>query len=74
MILLHVIAFSYYPSLQYYTIEPINDIADSQLDTVKLRRLLYQFKVKKKEETNFVRAAASYQPFLPFPHRPAHPR
>lgn len=60
MLLLHVVAFSYYPSLQYYTIEPINDIADSQLDTVKLRRLLYQFKIRKKEETNFVRAASTF--------------
>lgn len=59
MILLRFITFSYYGALQYYTVEPIHDIADSQLDSVKLRRLLHQFKVRKNKEANFVRIAVS---------------
>ena len=59
MILLRFITFSYHGALQYYTIEPIHDIADSQLDSSKLRRLLHQFKVRKNEEANFVRIAVS---------------
>lgn len=59
MFLLPILAFSYYGALRYYTIDPIHDIADGQLDTVKLRRLLYQFKIRKQEEAKFVRVAVS---------------
>ncbi|KAK3311775.1 hypothetical protein B0H66DRAFT_546142 [Apodospora peruviana] len=58
-ILLRIGAISYNRSLAHYTLEPIEEICLHQSDHETVKRLLHDFKARKKQEISFVRSAAT---------------
>lgn len=54
------LTFTYTGPLHHYTLEPINNIAMNQDDLPHLPTLLYDFRLRKEEELQFVQRAVNY--------------
>jgi hypothetical protein len=61
VLIFHLLTWNYAGSLNHYTIEPISKIEENQRNVAGLPSLIYEFKIRKEQELQFVQRAVSLQ-------------